>query len=375
MDSSLLKEDWEIALRFLPPGWEEAATELGALIRKRKIASANRLLHVLLFYLASGKSLRTVAAYSRETALCEVNDTALLYRLRGAEEWFHWLVVELFQSLRAPPGALPLPGGYRPLVVDGSFVQEPGSTGTDWRIHYCLDLRTLRCHQCQVTDPKIGETLANFTVAPGDLLIADRGYCHRQGMGTVVAAGGAVLVRYQYTNAPLERASGTPFDPLPLLRTLRPGVVGEWDVWFRWPEKDQRFKARLLGVRKSAEAAKRSREALLRAAKKHQRTVRPETLEHAEYFVCLTTVSRHAFSAETLLEFYRARWQIELVFKRLKGVVGLGHLPATDAASCRAWLYGKLVVALLMERLRQEAEFFSPWGYPLRNPRGGADPP
>ena len=34
-----------------------------------------------------------------------------------------------------------------------------------------------------------------------------------------------------------------------------------------------------------------------------------------------------------------------------------------DEESSKAWLYGKLFVALLTERLIQKAESFSPWGY------------
>ena len=40
-------------------------------------------------------------------------------------------------------------------------------------------------------------------------------------------------------------------------------------------------------------------------------------------------------------------------------------MPKRTQASCRAWLHGKLLVALLLERLPEEAEHFSPWGYEL----------
>jgi len=49
----------------------------------------------------------------------------------------------------------------------------------------------------------------------------------------------------------------------------------------------------------------------------------------------------------------------------MKSILGLGELPKRTQASCRAWLHGKLLVALLLERLPEEAEHFSPWGYEL----------
>jgi hypothetical protein len=59
------------------------------------------------------------------------------------------------------------------------------------------------------------------------------------------------------------------------------------------------------------------------------------------------------------------RWQVELVFKRFKQIAQLGHLPKNDPQSARAWLYGKMLVALLVEKLIAHARSISPWGYPL----------
>jgi hypothetical protein len=43
---------------------------------------------------------------------------------------------------------------------------------------------------------------------------------------------------------------------------------------------------------------------------------------------------------------YRSRWQIELAFKRMKSLMGLGHLPKKDPVSCRAWLIGAKTISL-----------------------------
>jgi hypothetical protein len=57
---------------------------------------------------------------------------------------------------------------------------------------------------------------------------------------------------------------------------------------------------------------------------------------------------------------YRMRWQIELVFKRLKGLAQLGHVPKRDDRSSRAWLYGKLLVTLLAQKLIRIGRDISP---------------
>jgi hypothetical protein len=47
-------------------------------------------------------------------------------------------------------------------------------------------------------------------------------------------------------------------------------------------------------------------------------------------------------------------------------IAQLGHLPKNGPQSARAWLYGKLFVALLVEKLLAHANSVSPWGYPLQ---------
>jgi len=54
-----------------------------------------------------------------------------------------------------------------------------------------------------------------------------------------------------------------------------------------------------------------------------------------------------------------------LTFKRLKSIVQLGHVPKQLDGSSRAWLYGKLLMALLAERLARVGSTISPWGYYL----------
>ena len=48
------------------------------------------------------------------------------------------------------------------------------------------------------------------------------------------------------------------------------------------------------------------------------------------------------------------------MFNRFKSLAQLGCLPRSDDDSAKAWLYGKLVAALLMEKLIHHASALSP---------------
>ncbi len=93
--------------------------------------------------------------------------------------------------------------------------------------------------------------------------------------------------------------------------------------------------------------------------------LKPKTLAFAQYFIVFTTLEATELTARQVLEWYRLRWQIELVFKRVKTLLRAGHFPKYDDQSSRAWLYGKFLVALLAEKLIRVRRAISPWGYLL----------
>ena len=75
-------------------------------------------------------------------------------------------------------------------------------------------------------------------------------------------------------------------------------------------------------------------------------------------FFVFTTLPEKLVKPSVVLEIYRGRWQIELVFKRLKSIIGLGHLPKQDPVGAKAWIHGKLFAAFLIEALISAGERF-----------------
>ena len=128
--------------------------------------------------------------------------------------------------------------------------------------------------------------------------------------------------------------------------------------------RDTAIEGIVCALRKSEEAIRLAHRRIERRASKKQTKTKPQTWEYAKYVAVFTTDL--STLPETILEWYRVRWQIELTFKRLKSLAQLGHLPKYDAQSSRAWLYGKLFVALLTQKLVRIGRELSPWGYVLQ---------
>ena len=135
--------------------------------------------------------------------------------------------------------------------------------------------------------------------------------------------------------------------------------MGEWEALVPL-EGNTPVSARLCVVRKSQTAIALAHKKLRRYASKHGTQLQPETLLYAQYVMVLTTFPKQEFSLQQVLERYRFRWQIEMVFKRFKQIAQLGHLPKYDEDSAKAWLYGKLFVTLLTEKLIRNAGSLSP---------------
>lgn len=356
-------EDWQFLLTFLPPGWQEKARELGAIQRYRKFDNPEALLRTLLIHLATGCSLRETAARAKQGHITQVSDVALLKRLKAAGDWLRWMAEGVMQTwLPKQPEAI-FGKNLRIRIIDGSTIQEPGSTGSTWRLHYSILLPTLQCNEVHITSPKIGESFRRYRVQPGDLFLGDRGYAHREAIFYVLQEGGQVLVRTNLTNIPLVVEPGVPFPLLEHLRTLTGTELGDWAV--QVPLDDQLIPGRICALKKNKLATEKARRKAKQESHKQGHRVRPETLEAAAYTFVFTTLTRDEFNPAKVLEMYRGRWQVELAFKRLKSLLGLGHLKKTDEEAAKAWLQGKLLVAFLIEALIASAERFFPWGYPL----------
>jgi len=357
-------EDWPVVLELLPEGWEQAGRSSGAVKRLRGFATMEALLHTLLLHVGCGWSLRETAVQAKLAGIADVSDVTLLNRLRDAELWLRHLCQQLWQESGVT--LQPALGGRSVRVLDATVVREPGPTGSQWRIHYSLRLPGLECDSFKLT-PNHGqgsaERFGHFFFEPGELVLADAGYCHPAGVAAVVNQQADVCVRLNPHALPLYDEQGDPFSVATAVAgLLRAGQAAEWPAQVR--SGSQRIAGRVCAIRKSQAAINKAHRRLREKLKSGQ-SMSEQTWQLAQYVMVFTTLPSQAATVRQVLECYRLRWQVELTFKRLKSIAQLGHLPKYHDQSSRAWLYGKLLAALLAQKLARLGNSISPWGYPM----------
>jgi hypothetical protein len=353
------ESDWKFILSMLPKGLslDQTAREHGALLLPRVIRRAETLLQLVFAYACCRLSLQETSTWAAQQGLVELSKIALRKRLKQSAAWLSFL---LEATLAERAGELAQGGGIRLRLVDATTVSMPGSRGTDWRVHLGFDLGSLSIDSLEVTGAEGGESYSRFKVQEKEVMIGDRGYVHRRGLWSIVQAGGYFLVRSNWQNLPLVDLQGESFDLFGALRQGREDEAIEFAVQTAPTQKIPAMAARLVVLRKSAEAAEESRRQLLRAAKKKGHMVNPRTLEAAGYIFVLTSVPAELLSASQVLEVYRFRWQIEMAFKRFKEILPLRRVPVKDPDLAKTYLYANLLAALLTENLTRDFLDFPP---------------
>lgn len=363
MPKDALPEDWAILRDWLPPDLGGLARQCGFIQRERGLTDAECWLRLILMHVAGGLSLEQTTMRARELKLADVSAVALFKRLRQAEDLLRRLCEYVLREIQRRLGASQWPAEYKVRAVDASCIQEPGQTGSTWRLHYSIRLPELICDHYELTDEKGGEKFGRFQFAKGELVLADRGYNHRSGAAHVLDSGAELLMRWSPSIFPVVGLNGEAFDLLQKLRALPLHRPGEWRVAFE--HQGKRYPVRICAIRKTREATERAQRKVRDKARCHgSRSVNEQSLELAEYILVLTSLPTK-YKCPVVLELYRCRWQVELAFKRLKTLLQAGHLPKSRDQSARSWMQAKILTALLLERLLLEAEIFSPWGFRL----------
>jgi hypothetical protein len=115
---------------------------------------------------------------------------------------------------------------------------------------------------------------------------------------------------------------------------------------------NDRLPSRLIAIRVPIEVANRRRQTAREKASKHGRTASAEYLELLGWSLFITNLTSKQLTWKEAVVLYRARWQIELLFKLWKSHNQIASYPPTaDPIQVKVRLWGKLLGVMLQHWL------------------------
>ena len=351
-----MENSWEAIKKYLPPDWEAKAKELGALTRRRGIKTADELLALNLLYVKDGGSYQATSTMMKLTAGISLDKNAVYHRIKSSWKWLRYMAegVCRLQGITIPKPAYL--GNKHVRLIDASDISLNGSRTSDYRLHYDFDLFEFQCRSLEMTTTKEGEKLTRYEIQADDIVIGDRAYGTIAGIEHVLSGQGSYVLRLRSRAFNLYDSNGEKIQLLSKVTHLKAYESIDIHCFYKLPTGEHK-PIRIVVMKKDQQAIEQSRRKMAqKASRKQLNPVSSDTSLINEYIVLSTNLD---FTNEQVLELYRARWQIEQVFYRLKSLFAFGEIPNKNYDSVMAWFYGKLLLAALCEAIVR-TECFSP---------------
>ena len=337
-------------IRELPKDYEQACFETGAIERKRGIKTPGELMLLNMIHLINGCSLVEISEIARLGKFGEISDVAFMKRFKNSNDWFKWIISNLQNEGYISYDNPTYFENNRILAVDASDVKEKGRSQRIFRLHFALDIGKLQAYQFKITTNEVGESLKNFEFKQNDLVLADRAYGTVNGIEQCAEQGADCILRLRNKAFALYDEDGQKIDLTSKITKKQSGSLTAY------VHGKSIHRVRICYRKKDDAAIESTKKKIKRKESKKQYTISEEAKIFNEYVVLVTTLP-DSIPCEAILDLYRFRWQIELFFKRLKSIMDYGELPKKTSDSIFSWLNGKLMIALLIEKMMSKMSF------------------
>jgi hypothetical protein len=350
----------------LSESMDELARETGCVRRERKFTGSTLLASLVLTVLRNPKA--KIREYQTTAAQLGVNATEQAIAQRFVPDLAAFLEPALHRVLDhvlatdAPPIEL-LERFTHVVIGDSTTVslpdeyasQFPGCGGSHgggkaaMKIQVLWDLRhgrlQVRLEPGRASDAK--SPITEIPLPPGSLSIFDLGYFSLDRFERVEQAEGYWLSRLQHGTTVRNAKGKVVALPKFLAKHAKNGVV---DRSVQLGEK--RLPCRLVAVHVKPEVAARRRQRIREKAQDHGREPSQEYLDLQEWTIFVTNCPASLLTWKEVVVLYRARWQIERLFKLWKSYNRLADRDE-DAAAARqlAEVYIKLIAVIVQHGL------------------------
>ena len=197
-------------------------------------------------------------------------------------------------------------------------------------------------------DQTYGPSLPGLA-SKGDLVLADLGYFKIKTFRQYHDRGVFFLSRFLALTTVCQAETGMPVNVGDTLRHFG-GDFLEMSVIMGAIKKEQ-TPCRLICMRVGEQVSNVRRRKLIEAARKKGHTPCQIHLALCDWTLLVTNAPAALLPSAAAYQLYRARWQIELVFKQLKSVMGIHKSDTGIENRLRCELYGKLIMAVFIHRV------------------------
>ena len=337
----------------LPQQLDLLLQQSGCVKRFRGISDVTVLLKGVFLYAVSGLSFSLLSSAMQALELSSISNTAWRKRFSSLAPFFRLLLSSLLASLVSTS----VPSSFstrRVYLIDGSVWEQQGKKRATQHMHVCYSLNEHQVQQVQITDVHTAESFSLFSMKPGDLVLADAQYGTVNHYLTAREQQVDVLLRFSPNHLVLYEETGERLS----LHSFLPTEKESSREGFAYLKKnDQLYPVRFIIGRLPEEQAARSRKRKRKKAIRKQQKIKECTLLYAGYVFLLTSLGME-YDREELLHLYRSRWQIELLFKRMKQNLQFVRIRAGGEKYAESLVLIWMIVWLLAEKQRLQGEYY-----------------
>ena len=351
LKNQVFSEEWDKKISScLPKNLDEQFKASGSFKRFRGICDSVKMLRAYLAYAIYQISFIDLAIIAKTIGLANMSDTSWRKRLLKIIPFLEIIISFMIKTFVKTDTIQDAP---RLMLVDATNVRLQGKDQHLERIHVSFNLNNNRIDQLKVTDEHVAESLTHFSMKPGEIFMGDCAYGTVNNCAYTIKQRADFILRINPQNFPIYDIFGNRMD----YTTLRP--VGRQQIRETRcliKEKDKHGKilktylVRVIVGRvpkskvKAAQKRKRSK------AKKKQNNIKPETIQNAAFVFLVTSLTEENYGTKAILELYRSRWQIELLFKCFKQLLKIKTIRIASPKYARAMIYLWLIIFLITER-------------------------
>ena len=248
-----------------------------------------------------------------------------------------------------------------PSALSVFYASNGGDTsGSSIKIHQSYDLLKGQILDFQVTDGKSNDSRywqeGSLSIEAGELHLADLGYYTLAHLQAIQTQNAYFITRYKTNTTLYTRTKAGDLVPLDLA-----SVVAKVGKSMELPEvyvgKEARLPTRLLIEKLPEEVTHRRLQQL--KSRHANRSKKGRDYQNSDLKKCLcgynlflTNAPSELLNATEVAQYYRLRWQIELLFKIWKSLWNIDKIGKMSIFRFECYLYGKLIAILLTQQIQ-----------------------